>query len=272
MSLLLLTLASLCWGMTPAAELETATSFNTLGARVNGTVGLEQTFWSEREHELFGDSGARAGIDLSLSPSYLRVGPSISIAPLAIWEVEAHAVISPYFGTFSSLVGFDGPEALYSEAVLDQAAEEGRRTKGLITQFGFKNSFRMKFGPLITVAEGEWEFWWLHDNQGLTEEYYFEPESKLLLARTDQTTCWDLAALIDTPGLRGGRSLYLGVLTTDEWARQSGDRNLRVGPMAVLRLNEGLTEHLLLVQAWAENRVLRSFPPYIAIRSRYQFK
>jgi len=272
MNLLLLALSSICWGVTPAAELETATSFNTLGARVNGGFGLEESFWADREHELFGDSGARMGIDLSLSPSYLRIGPSVSIAPLAIWEVEAHAAVSPYFGTFSSLVGFDGPDAVYSETALDQAADDGRRTEGLITQVGFKNSFRMKFGPLVTVAEGEWEFWWLHENASLTEDYYFEPESKLLLARTDQTTSWDLAALIDTPGIRKGRSLYLGVLTTDERARQSQDRNLRVGPMAVLKLNEGLTEHLLLVQAWAENRVLSSFPPYIAIRSRYQFK
>jgi len=254
----------------PTLELETAVSYFTVGARVNMTSGLKQPLWNEEDSLLFEDTWLSLQAITNISPSYVRIGPQLSFSPLAMLEASAHYVVSPYFGTFSSLIGFDDPAAVYDPHTLDALAAEGERHPGFVTRYGADLTLKAKAGPVAALFISEWARWKLVDNDIVMKPYYYEPESKLLLSKTDTTVSNDALLLVDVPLLDAQKELFVGLMGSQSRALVSEDVRRSIGPIFILNTKGGRTQHLLLVQAMIDDRVMdQVFPPYIAIRSRY---
>ena len=54
---------------------------------------------------LFGDTFVQVECICQFTPAYAQVGPSVTFSPIAILDLSAQYIVSPYFGTFSSMIG-----------------------------------------------------------------------------------------------------------------------------------------------------------------------
>jgi hypothetical protein len=262
--------AALALDLEPSASASLGASYWYDGVQAEGAASLRLPFWERREGDLFGDSGLKASAITSVSPSYVRVGPKITLAPLAILNVSAWYQRSVYFGTFTSLIGFEDPNATHTPEELELATLRGERRGGTQTSFGGSATLQGKVGPVIFAVVGETTFWRMHQVE-LRGDYYFEPESSVLLATQDQT--WGTTAVLAAErSLEGDRVMRVGLINTQVLAVETGDENIRLGPLWTLDTEGGRWGYVVLAQAHVRDRDFPGvLPPFVAAQVTHRW-
>ncbi len=253
----------------PMLRADLAASYWDEGAKVAAYPGVQKRLWGPDGSVLFGDTFLRIEGVAVLTPSYARLGPRVTFSPIAVFELSAHYLGSAYFGTFSSIKGFDDPDVVYTDDVVDAAV----RGPGLGSVWGVEATLQGKVGPVIAATFGELKGWDVWPAERVQGDYWWEPESELLLSWHDNTWALNAVALYEHVfDEERGRKLYLGAMYSQSTGVDTGDRFARLGPMANIAFSDrwGL---LILTQAYLDDRIYTEpLPPYIGLRLRHTWK
>lgn len=260
---------ALAGGFEPMLRADLGASYWDEGAKIAAYPGMQAHLWGEEDSLLFGDTFLRVEAVAVATPSYARLGPRVTFSPIAVFEVSAHYLGSAYFGTFSSIKGFDDPDTIYTDEALD--AEE--RGPGLGTVWGAEATLQGKVGPVVVATFGDVKGWDVWPSEVVDGAYWWEPEIELLLSRHDMT--WAINGVLLYEHLFDesiGRKLYVGAMFSRATGIDTGDTWMRVGPMANFSLDRRWS-FLLLVQAYLEDRVYTEpLPPYVGARVRWTWQ
>lgn len=269
MLLLAFTAAALAGPFKPMLRADLAASYWDEGAKIAAYPGVQKRLWGEDGSMLFGDTFLRIEGVASVTPSYARLGPRVTFSPIAIFEISAHYLPSAYFGTFSSIKGFDDPDVVYTDEVVDASV----RGPGLGTVGGGEATLQGKVGPVVAAVFGEAKSWWVKPADRVVGDYWWEPESELLLARQDVTLALGAVALYEhVMDEEVGRKIYLGAMYSQSSSVETGDRYVRVGPMVNMSFSTRWSL-LVLTQAYLVDRIYTEpLPPYIGLRLRHTWK
>lgn len=251
-------------------QADVAGSYWDEGFKVAAYPGVQWRLWGEDGSLLFGDTFLKLDAVAEVTPSYARLGPRLTFSPIAVFEMSGHFLPSAYFGTFSSVKGFDDPATVYTDAVLDASP----RDSGLGYVWGGDATLRGKVGPVIVASWAELRGWQLKPGDAVVGDYWWEPQSELLIGMTDQT--WSINGVLlyeqvfDVAGFEpGDRKLYAGAMFNRSSAVGTGDTFMRLGPMVNFQLNPSWA-FLVLVQAYLDDRIYTDpLPPYIGARVRW---
>ncbi len=222
---------------------------DTLSVAVN-PLGLQNTLersWRRRLFEsaspLLADAHVSFGVADRLTPAYNRLGVWAEIAPLSIVELRAGIEPVAYFGTFKSLLSFDG----YDESFDDDArrARAGAAARAVAGRAYLAPTLRLKAGRVAVRVRAEFE-WWKAWTDG---PYFYEPARDTLLKADGDAMMVSESVLLYDFGRSGGRRLLAGVvhdLTLVYAASQN--RRQDVGILAIVGLGQrvlGLREPTL---------------------------
>ncbi len=211
---------------------------------------------------LLRDTHILTGALVQITPDFLRVGGELTLAPLAILDLKIHGSMANYFGNVHTLVGFDDPGDIYGPA--DRKPLE--KQSGRSTRLSATPVLKAKAGPVVVVFAAGQQWINLSADQ-VTEPYYFEPESQLLLAHQDQVT--QGTNLLAWDGDLGSWHVLAGVLTTWRQAAVSGDSLLRTGPLVKASQPDNPLSYVLLIQPYLQDRVFDATRPFVALQARY---
>ena len=254
--------------ITPTISAKLGASLYGLGLKASVRPGAKLALWNQEDSLLFGDTFLHGQVILDSTPAYSRLGAGVRFSPIAVFEGGAHYVVCPYFGTFSSVIGFDDPGADYSDDQLDLKIDQGLRGGGFGTRYGADGSLRGMVGPIIVAVTGEYTRWQLSPADNVVGVYFFEPEMALMLAWEDSIV--DLGGVVLYQHVfNEDHKLIAGNYTTSTTGQATGDNVTRTGLLAVYNWRPEWSA-LLLVQAYLDDRVYTSpVPPFIAWQVTY---
>lgn len=251
-------------GWSPNVEVRGNLSFVRLGLLSTVRGGVSHPLWDQPGSALFGKTFVTAWAEANASPAYLRVGPRVSFEPIAIFNLQAFAWHTSYFGNFQTVIGFDEPGALYGTNE-DLEAFSDRQVPGSSITWGVAPTIKAKAGPVVIALSGEYTRWNLRSE--LEGDYWFEREYELLIGRQD--AIWSSNAVLAyelNPSPDDGWYARVGSITT--YRKALGDTQdvlLRTGLLASLSTHQERWTHSLLVQPYLIDRAYtRPFPPFIA--------
>ncbi len=254
--------------ITPTVSAKLGASLFGLGLKASLRPGAKLALWNQEDSLLFGDTFLHGQVILDTTPAYSRLGAGVRFSPIAVFEGGAHYVVCPYFGTFSSVIGFDSPDDDYSDDELDLRIDQGLRGGGFGTRYGVDGSLRGMVGPVIVALTGEYTRWQLTPDDNVVGEYYFEPEMALMLAWNDSLVNLG-AVLLYQHVFNDDHKLIAGNYTTTVTVQNTGDNMTRTGLLAVYNWRPEWSA-LLLVQAYLNDRVYTSpMPPFIGWQVSY---
>jgi hypothetical protein len=206
---------------------------NTLGFAVN-PLGLQagaDLTWRRAlgasANPLLRDAHVSFGVAPRVTPAYARLGVFVQVAPLSILELRAGVEPSGYFGSFKSLLYFDG----YSERFDNDARREraALAAAGVAGRAFLSPTLKLRAGRVAFRSRAEFE-WWRAQGKGA---YFYEPSRDTLLrAAGDSLVTSETLLLYE---LRGGpRRLLLGPVHDLTWVSGArANRRQDVGVLAV---------------------------------------
>jgi hypothetical protein len=249
----------------PRLEASLGASGWALGLRGQFRPGYTQHLWGADDDILFKDTYVRGLAEISLTPSYARIGPEIGFSPIAVFEMRAGVAWSEYFGTFSSIIGFEDPDAVPSADALQREADLGYRDHGWSVRYSGGATLQAQFGPVVIYTDGALRHWITHPGPAVRGSYFYEPEISLVLAFEDTTfECLGLLGF-ELPDSRDDRSLLLGSGTLGAMSMVADDLSVKTGLVGVYRFDGTRWQILGLVAPYLVDRTFTSpFPPYVA--------
>ena len=228
---------------------------DTLGTAVN-PLGLQDTLevsWlrplSASDAVLVKDAHLSFGVTPRLTPAYARLGAWIEIAPLSVLELRAGIEPGAYFGTFKSLLYFDGYAARFDNDARKARGDEARGAAA--GRIYLAPTLKAKAGRVVVRAHAEFE-WWKASERGT---FFYEPERDTLLrAASDSMVRGDALILYELGGPAAGKR-YLGAAYDLTWVyAASENRRQTLGIAGVCGLGAkrlGVSEPALFVKVFS---------------------
>jgi hypothetical protein len=230
------------------------------------------------EHFLLADGHVALIGHAELTPSFPRVGPVLRIAPVAFWDATLKAYGTWYFGAFSSILPFDDPEFEATRLAKRALVREGERTGGWGIRFDAETRLKGKAGPVIVVLELQYR---RHHVEVPDRDlaYFWEPTEMLNVAADGEVINRNgyLFFELIKPVKRTAEvaaddtKLWVGAIGMWQSSPQTGDRNIRVGPIASWKPANGLQVPTLLIgaQAWVDSNFVPVLPPYTFVAASW---
>jgi hypothetical protein len=138
---------------------------NVLAARLN-PLGLEnqtragyQTVLYRNEGALFRDNFLLLGASSKLSPAGIKVGPTVELQPLSIFNLRLTAEYVNFFSTFGFVQSRPSPNGEYSETVLDAGEAAGQNYAASGAHFLVEPLVQLKVGPVAVRNRFSLEYW-----------------------------------------------------------------------------------------------------------------
>jgi hypothetical protein len=247
--------------------------------------GLQYVFEAEArfplwksDHILLRDAHVAIVGHAELTPSFPRAGAVLHIAPVAVWDVTLRAYGTWYFGAFSSLLPFEDPEFQATRANKRALIADGVRTGGWGTRVDVETRLKGKVGPVIAVIELQYRH---HDVNSAGEDiqWFWEPTEMLNVAGTGEVInryaymFYEVREPVSAaPGVPADdRKLWIGAAGAWQSSPQSGDTNVRVGPIGFWKPAHGPTAPTLMIGAlvWVESNFADPFPPYTFVAANW---
>lgn len=224
-----------------------------IGASINN-AGLHDTLeisWQRpvtaSTHPLRSGAHLSAGVVNVLTPSMDRVGAWVEYAPLSVVSLRVGAEPSGYFGTFHSVLAFQGYDEPFDAEIRD-ARGAGRAATGVRSYVTPAVQFRA--GPVAFRTTADIEWWKVN----VSGPWYYEPARDTLLhARGDWLVNATTVALYQRDRAAGGFTAG-GVLHHVMQVFEAPDNRIqRLGVIAMHELASphfGLPHLRATVTAW----------------------
>jgi hypothetical protein len=200
-------------------------SFYPTGVISNTTV-YAQTPLTRNDSMVFQDTSAGAGVRFAASPAFVEVGPSISIAPIDVFDIGFEATAVQYIKAFGPLP--------YTSTTDKKESQRNARSDESFAPNGWSvtatPTVKIKVGPII--AFDAWTITKLHINQpdGVDSPYVYEPLRDMVVAWDDIYLEHQAAVLYEASV---EPMLWTGVTYRAKNMLESGDKHKGVGPMIV---------------------------------------
>jgi hypothetical protein len=233
--------------------------------------------WAGSKSPLLADTNLALVGHAELTPSFPRLGAMLRVAPVAFWDATLRVDGTWYFGAFSSILPFDDPAWQATAENKRAAIADGDRTGGWGVRFDAETRLKGKVGPIIAVLELQYRH---HHVEGAAPgaaggeiAWFWEPTEMLNVAGDGDVVNRNAYLFAElrkpvraTPGgpQVDDRKLWLGVIGMWQGCPQSGDRNVRVGPVFIWKPARGPTAPTILggAQAWVVSNFTPVLPPY----------
>lgn len=132
---------------------------NPIGAELQVRFGYQLRL-HERSAPLYRENLLFLGIYPRLNPAAIKVGPSIEVQPLSIFNLRLAAEYVSYFSTFGSLQSFSSPLDEYADPSLDRAEQQAR-------------NYATQGAHLVIEPTLQGKVGWLAVRNKLSIEYYY---------------------------------------------------------------------------------------------------
>ena len=201
-------------------------SYNQLGLQhVLGIRWTRPLFQSP--HPLLADAHVSSGFAHTLTPSYMRMGIWVELAPVSVLGVRAGIEPGSYFGTFGSLRSHRSYESCF-DSECGTAGIPGSAERSYLSP-----TLRLRLGSLAMASTATMEWWW----SSAAGPYYYEPSRDTLLRSSGDRLLTVSAVLVRQVARRDGGQVTYGLSydLTYVWAAP-GNRAQRVGVVAARRL------------------------------------
>ncbi len=230
------------------------------------------------DHFLLADAYVSLAGHAEITPSFPRGGAVLRIAPVAFWDATFRAYGTWYFGAFSSILPFDDPGFEATKANKRELIADGVRTGGWGLRFDAETRLKGKAGPVIVMLELQFRHHHV-EAFGQELEWFWEPTEMInvsadgdVINRNGYLFFELIKPVKAAEGVPANdRKLWVGALGMWQTSPQSGDRNIRVGPVLFWKPANGPTVPTLIVgaQAWVESSFAPVFPPYTFVAASW---
>jgi hypothetical protein len=175
---------------------------------------------------LLNETFIASGPFLGLTPTAVRVGPTIEVQPLSVFNFRATYTFVRIFGLFKNLQSFDRTDASFSDKALQENSDDAYGTNG--HHFLLEPALRMKVGSIAARVKVNIHYFAMQ-LKGSDTCFYDQPLDTLVRnKKVFFTNDSDLLYIKDrlTLGIR-----YSGVFTGP------GSSHSRIGPVAAWAFN-----------------------------------
>ena len=183
---------------------------------------------------VFQDTYLGAGAAIAVSPAFFQAGPTVSIAPIDVFDLDLGASWIGYFDNGLGLMPFDEASGkLGSDR--DARAAKGEGVGANAVALTATPTLKLKLGPI--VAFDSWEVSYVHFDQpeGTDSLYTYEPQRDLLLAWEDVAIEHQAAVIYTIMPGDDGPKLWVGGTVRDRFAAVSPDRSTAAGAVIIAR-------------------------------------
>ncbi|MDP2310069.1 MAG: hypothetical protein Q8P18_28895 [Pseudomonadota bacterium] len=230
------------------------------------------------DHFLLADGHIALAGHAEITPSFPRVGPVLRIAPVAFWDATFRAYGTWYIGAFSSILPFDDPAFEATKANKRELVADGVRTGGWGLRLDAETRLKGRAGPVIVVLELQWRH---HHVEAYDRdlEWFWDPSEMLnvsadgdVINRNGYLFFELIKPVKPAEGVPANdRKLWIGALGMWQSSPQSGDRNIRLGPVLFWKPANGPTVPTMIVgsQVWLDSNFTPVFPPYTFVAANW---
>lgn len=214
---------------------------NTTGASFN-LIGLQNALdlswkWSTTEstNPVVSDAHVAAGITEAFTPSFNRVNLWFEYSPLSILDLRVGVEPIAFFGTYSSVIDFDGYDAPYDPLTTVVRADENE--PGFGGRLYFEPTFKIKVKDVIFAAYSDLEYWRLFNQDA--PAFFYEPARDTIIQTDGDFVMTTSAVLLQEFNYDQGRKIIAG-FTYDRLDVFAAPQNQRqhTGVLAVAQLAE----------------------------------
>lgn len=125
-----------------------AIRYNPLGLTGRLRTGYRHRLF-ESDNVLLSDAWVEAGADLTVTPTYVAVGPRLEVKPLAVLIFGVTYEYIGYFGVLNALMPFSSTQADYWEDTLDELGAAGRNVSSSGGRLLLDATLQGKAGPIV---------------------------------------------------------------------------------------------------------------------------
>ena len=247
---------------------QVAVSWFPKGLRYFGTYEYRMPLPWKSDSVLFDDVYFAPGAELEVSPAYARAGGRFHFTPIAVLEIEGEALATEYFGTFSGVTDFDRPDADFSDEAFERPEVVARRHSGFGFRYGITPTLQAKVSHLIIAAPQEFTRFTMIKPDGVTGEYWYEPQYDALFK-------WDDTVMVNNAyafwafresSKEDSRFFWVGAQFNHQLVFGTGDTQLKAGPMVVFKAGQSkwVPTAVVFVEAWIQSPIHPIMPPYLA--------
>ncbi|QSQ15652.1 hypothetical protein [Myxococcus landrumensis] len=211
---------------------------NPLGLETQNRLVLQKRLFDSTSVVLR-DTFVNAAASLKVSPASLKVGPTVEIQPVALFNLRASYEYTQFMGTMGFLQSYPDPIRDFSDDALDAGEDSAYSTSG--HHFMLEPTLQAKVGPIAVRTKFSFEYWNLSLRDG--ETTFYDPFLDTLLAGKGwvYTNDSDVIYLADrwATGVR-----FSGVwpqYDADQGisgSRKANNSHMRVGPFASYAFNQ----------------------------------
>ncbi len=190
---------------TPAKrELRESLSFSVNNLGLQNALELRWNWrLTDSERPLKRDAHFSTGLSHIVTPAYTRLGAWVELAPLSILQVRVGAEPGYYFGSFDSLMSYDGYGEAFDRRV--RAARHGQSAAGFASRVYVSPTLKLRVGRFVAAASADFE-WWKSNAAG---PVFYEPlRDTLLKVSGDRLLATQSVLLRETHTARGGKLSY----------------------------------------------------------------
>lgn len=231
-------------------------SYNPEGIEEQARLGAQMLLYRS-DDPAFRDNFVFVGTNPRVNPTLARVGPSIEIQPLSVFNLRFNLEFISYFGSLGTLQSFPSPLSDFSASTRERGGELGKSYGTTGARLSISPFFQIKVGPIAVRDQLVFEYFAIDLRPGDT--VFYEPAFDTLIPGRGKvvTNDLDLFYVRDLPagGFFGRARLAAGARYTmfkplfdarDFPAGQdpSKERNEmhRVGPLVAMTLfDDGYT-------------------------------
>lgn len=241
------------------------------GVVVAADVEARAPLWGS-DHLLL--KGAYVGLagHAELTPSFPRGGPTLTIAPVAFWDLRLRAWGVWYWGTFSTVLSVDGPGYAATRANNRAEVDAGNRVAATGTRLDADTRLKGRVGPIVAIVELQVR---RHDVASASGElaWFWEPGELLTIPAHGFTVHRDAMLLYEAvrPMEEGDPLLRAGLYGTWSTCAASEDVSARLGPAVMWRPDARPSTPTLYggAQIWLVSRFVEAGVPYTFVAAEW---
>lgn len=191
--------------------------YNETGIENQMRVGIQKRLY-ESDKPISRDNFLHVGVYPKLNPAYVKIGPSIELQPVSVFNLRVAAEFVDYFSTFGYLQSFQTPTANYSPDARKVGEDLVRNYATTGAHVTIEPTLQFKFGPIAVRDKLSIEYWRMRlhgaDASGRPDTVFYDATLDTLVPGNGWTLANDLDVLYQRKTDDNGQMLSVGARYT----------------------------------------------------------